>query len=256
MKKTKFYLMLLILTGMIFILAACDLDKLKNQSPALPPVDDSEPAPSEDDLFPTAPADPEDEPIEESDDGLLPPVAVIRAREMLAEREAIPVDQIEIISFLRAEWSDSCLGLGGPAESCLAAITPGWRVELKIEIKQFVARTDEFGEAIRFEGPVALIPVSPVPVDPGESAGSSAPEAAMYAREALAEKLGISLAQVEIVSYESKTWPDGCLGLPRAGEMCTMALVSGWRVELSAGGRSYIARTNETGSQIRFESAL
>jgi hypothetical protein len=35
--------------------------------------------------------------------------------------------------------------------------------------------------------------------------------------------------------------------------MCTMALVAGWRVELSANGQSFIARTNATGSQIRFE---
>jgi hypothetical protein len=256
MKQTKFYVLPMILIGLIVILAACDIGQPDSQSSEMPPVDNSKAAPPEEDLFPTAPAEPVEEPIGESDDGLLPPVAVIRAREMLAEREGISADQIEIISFERAEWSDSCLGLGGPAESCLAAITPGWRVELRAEIKQYMARTDELGDAVRFEGLVALIPPSPLPVDPGESAGASPPEAAIYAREALAEKLGISLAQVEIVSYESKTWPDGCLGLPREGEMCTMALVSGWRVELSAEGKNYIARTNETGSQIRFESTL
>ena len=64
-------------------------------------------------------------------------------------------------------------------------------------------------------------------------------------------------AVFEVVSAEQQTWPDGCLGLPKAGEVCTQALTPGWRVQLEAdvpgGMRSFTYRTDETGSQVRFE---
>ena len=63
-----------------------------------------------------------------SDD--LPPVAVVRAREALAADLNVGVEMVTIESYERMEWTDSCLGLGGPAESCLAALHPGWLVML------------------------------------------------------------------------------------------------------------------------------
>jgi hypothetical protein len=163
----------------------------------------------------------------------------------------IPLDQIEIGGVEQVEWSDGCLGLGGPAESCLAAITPGWRVELHTQEGVTIARTDELGNQVRFEDTDASFPIAPPisqpPVD------GSIPEAVLRAREVLAKQLGISPDKIEIVTFEQKSWPNGCLGLAKKGEMCTMALVNGWRVELSTDGQSFIARTNETGSAVRFE---
>lgn len=84
-------------------------------------------------------------------DGELPPVAAVKAREALADELGIGIEKIEIISQEQAEWSDSCLGLGGAAESCLLVIVPGWRVELSAEGQTYIARTDELGDSIRFE---------------------------------------------------------------------------------------------------------
>lgn len=81
----------------------------------------------------------------------LPPVAVIKARQALADTLGIGVENVEILSYEPAEWSDSCLGLGGAAESCLMVMVPGWKVELSAEGQPFTARTDELGEVIRFE---------------------------------------------------------------------------------------------------------
>lgn len=84
-------------------------------------------------------------------DGELPPVAAVKAREALAAELGIGVDKVEILSQEQTEWTDSCLGLGGPAESCLQALVSGWRVELSAEGQTYVARTDETGDAVRFE---------------------------------------------------------------------------------------------------------
>jgi hypothetical protein len=90
----------------------------------------------------------------ENDDGSgdLPPVAVVRAREVLATELNLGVESIVIENYERAEWSDSCLGLGGPAESCLAVITPGWQVELSVDGGEtYEVRTDELGEVVRIK---------------------------------------------------------------------------------------------------------
>jgi hypothetical protein len=82
----------------------------------------------------------------------LPPVAVVRAREVLAAELNLEVDSIVIENYEQAEWSDSCLGLGGPAESCLAVITPGWQVELSVDGGEtYEVRTDELGEVVRIK---------------------------------------------------------------------------------------------------------
>lgn len=79
-----------------------------------------------------------------------PPAAVAKAREVLAEELNVGVDQVIIQSFERQDWSDSCLGLGGPAESCLAVITPGWQVIMVVGDSQpYEVRTDETGEIVR-----------------------------------------------------------------------------------------------------------
>lgn len=81
----------------------------------------------------------------------IPPLAAVKAREALAKELGIGIDKVEIISQQQTEWMDSCLGLGGAAESCLQVIVPGWRVELAVDGKRIIAHTDELGDAIRFE---------------------------------------------------------------------------------------------------------
>ncbi len=53
--------------------------------------------------------------------------------------------------YSRETWSDGCLGLGGPAEACLAALTEGWQVEMidTATGKRYVYRTNLNGDSIR-----------------------------------------------------------------------------------------------------------
>ena len=120
--KSKFYSLTILMLVIVFVLSACSPGE--NEPVGDPSVDGGEP---------------------------LPPVAVIKARQALADTLGIGVENVEIVSHEPAEWSDSCLGLGGPAESCLMAMVPGWKVELSADGKLYTARTDELGDAIRFE---------------------------------------------------------------------------------------------------------
>ncbi len=182
------------------------------------------------------------EPPVEDNSGL-PPFAAVKARLALAAELGISQDEVVIVSQEQVEWMDSCLGLGGMAESCALVTVPGWQVELSAKGEAYTAHTDEFGGSIRFEE-------INQPPDIGDT---PSPEAAFLAQEALAAKLGVPVSEVAIISSEHTDWPDGCLGLGGPDTMCTMAIVPGWRVELSAEGRTYFVRSDEIGGNIHFE---
>jgi heat shock protein HslJ len=90
----------------------------------------------------------------------LPPEAVLDAQRWLANQLGLPVEQVQIMDQQQAEWTDSCLGLGGPAESCLAVITPGWQVMLEAGEQTYEVRTDETGDTIRSATPLADDPLA------------------------------------------------------------------------------------------------
>ena len=93
---------------------------------------------------------PNNEEVDPESEGL-PPVAAVRAREELSDQLGIGIEEVAFVSFEQATWSDSCLGLGGPAESCLQAEVEGWLVELSVSDEIYKAHTDWLGEKVRFE---------------------------------------------------------------------------------------------------------
>jgi hypothetical protein len=79
------------------------------------------------------------------------PAAIEAARKDLADQLQIPLTEVQVVDYQQAEWSDGCLGLGGPAELCLAAITPGYAVKLEAGGEEYSYRTDMEGKAVRQE---------------------------------------------------------------------------------------------------------
>lgn len=78
------------------------------------------------------------------------PAAAI-ARKDLAGKLSVAEKSIVIIQITETTWNDGCLGLGGPAESCLQALVPGFRVEMLAKGKTYFYRTDKIGTSIRAE---------------------------------------------------------------------------------------------------------
>jgi hypothetical protein len=79
------------------------------------------------------------------------------------------------------------------------------------------------------------------------------PPAVVAAEETLSQSQGIQLGEIQLVSYERRDWPDGCLGLGRANEGCIQVITPGYLVVLQAEGQRYVYRTDETGTMIRRE---
>ena len=60
--------------------------------------------------------------------------------------------------------------------------------------------------------------------------------------------------RLRIVNYSKETWRNGCLEVLKAGEMCTQALVPGYKVTVSDGSQKWIYHTNNNGRNLRLAS--
>ena len=69
-------------------------------------------------------------------------------------------------------------------------------------------------------------------------------EAVGLARRDLAERLGVSDAEVEEAEVSDADFPNGALGAPLRGEMSRMMITSGWRIRLAARGETYEYRAD------------
>jgi hypothetical protein len=78
--------------------------------------------------------------------------ATAAARAHLTRELGVAEAEIEVVSVEATEFSDSCLGLGQPNESCLRANTPGWLVMLGVEGQVYEVHTDETGQQVRIAG--------------------------------------------------------------------------------------------------------
>ena len=77
--------------------------------------------------------------------------AAAAARADLAAKLSVEERSIVIMSVQEETWTDGCLGLGGPAESCLQALVDGFRVEMLAGGETCYYRTDKTGASRRPE---------------------------------------------------------------------------------------------------------
>lgn len=79
------------------------------------------------------------------------PQAVSAVKKHVAEKAGVSEGLVVVLTAYEKEWSDGCLGLGGPAESCIAMITPGYEVTVQVKGTEQKYRTDADGSQIRRE---------------------------------------------------------------------------------------------------------
>ena len=71
--------------------------------------------------------------------------------------------------------------------------------------------------------------------------------------QALAQEMNIQPQEVGLVSAEKADWPDACLGLAGASEVCAQVITPGYRVVLKVGEQTVTYRTNALGDVLRKE---
>lgn len=77
------------------------------------------------------------------------PPAVAAAIAIVAQENNVTPGAIEVVSFEAAQWPDACLGLPAPGEVCAQHVTPGWRIQLRVNGQLVVVRSDDVGANLR-----------------------------------------------------------------------------------------------------------
>jgi hypothetical protein len=72
-------------------------------------------------------------------------------------------------------------------------------------------------------------------------------------RQDLSKRTQLPLATLKLIEAEPKIWNDGCLGIATPEEICTQALVEGWRVVFSNANQRWIYGTHQQGQDMRLE---
>jgi len=109
------------------------------------------------------------------------------------------------------------------------------------------ATTEEPGAApTPRQGVVAVPSETPAENQPAEAApvqqGAYSEEAASLVKQAqddLAQRLGVPLDQIAVVSVSEVVWPDGSLGCPQPGLVYTQATMPGYQIILSTAALQY-----------------
>ncbi|HEY9833912.1 MAG TPA: hypothetical protein V6D26_25400 [Stenomitos sp.] len=174
------------------------------------------------------------------------PRSVVNAiRREIARTYRIPPGQLKVVSATPQTWSDSCLGLGGPAESCAQIlIQNGWRVVVSNGAQTWAARTDGTGRLVRLESQKQPRNNTQLP--------NSVTNAVL---RTAAGQLGVPRSQLQIIEAEPQTWSDRCLGLGSPVELCERALTPGWRVVVGGQQQRLVYHTDDTGSILRLNQS-
>jgi hypothetical protein len=155
MMKTK--LMILVILSAL-LLAACGAPSAPPIVPVRPPSVLPTQAPS---VLPTQPPSPLPEvkpggglvTKPEADVWKNAPAAALTARADLAKQLQIDPDTITLVSVEAVDWPDGCLGIQAPGIMCTMVITPGYRVVLEANGKQYEYHTNETGDVVRLATP-------------------------------------------------------------------------------------------------------
>jgi hypothetical protein len=75
--------------------------------------------------------------------------------------------------------------------------------------------------------------------------------AVQEAKADLAKRLGVSESEIEESSVEDADFPDMSLGAAVEDEMSAQMISSGWRINLSAGGKTYEYRADKYQLRLR-----
>jgi len=79
------------------------------------------------------------------------PVEIVRAA--VAEMRGLSLDEITVLEVMEVTFRDGCLELGQAYESCLSALTPGYRVHFQLPDGDAWYHLDQTGAIFREAGP-------------------------------------------------------------------------------------------------------
>ena len=177
---------------------------------------------------------------------ILPSVVAQSILRDISRRMLIPQDKIRIIAYSQRYWRNSCLEIYRPNEFCTQAFVDGWQVIATYNNKKWRYHTNKNGSILRLSTTDIFSNKETInlPTSIRESLLRSA-----------AQYLNLKTSELLIVQISQENWKDSCLGLEDFNQVCTTALVSGWKVVVMGMGQSLIYHIDQTASVIKLNKS-
>ena len=156
-----------------------------------------------------------------------------------AASEFIGSSRVRVTKAEQVTFTDSCLNLGGPAESCLRANTRGWKVTVKGASQTLVYHTSIDGDQIRLNAAASKLRL------PRNVRNAVLKEARNIS--------GFSSRKLKIVSFKPANWEYGCEDFS-FNNPCDRTDVSGWEVTVSGNSQTSVFFTDATGNQVKLSN--
>jgi hypothetical protein len=176
--------------------------------------------------------------------------AVEQAKQAVAARTQLPEAELTLKVATAAEWPNGGLGCPEPGKMYAQVITPGYRVAIEANGRVYDVHVGPSRAAVcgeRFAGPASRQAQGRLgePLRPDEKPieDPSSPEAkdrVARAKEDLAKRLSIAADTIQLLKYESVTWPDGSLGCAQPGVVYLQVPTDGARIRLAAQDRAWV----------------
>ncbi|MFN8501678.1 hypothetical protein [Kouleothrix sp.] len=192
-----------------------------------------------------------------------PPDELVQAAQLrLAAYLKRPPAQIELQSANREEWPDGALGCPADGMAYPQVVTPGFRLVFTSDNQ---AQSYEVHTGMGTSQLILCADGQPADLGAGASVerhrgDSPAPlddagrAIADLARAALARELQIAESDVQMVAAEPVEWNDSSLGCPSPGQAALQVITPGYRLVLSAQGRTYEYHTDQGKRLVRCEA--
>jgi hypothetical protein len=157
----------------------------------------------------------------------------LTARQDLASRLNVAIDEVQVISVDQSEMAVGTLGCGETGGRRNTGLIMGYEIILNAGGQEYVYHSDG----------TKLAPCSPTDFPGGSQPAAATPSAGSkeqaLAVADLAQLLGIAPSAITVVSVEEVTWPDASLGCPKPGMMYAQVLTPGSRIVLEVDGKTY-----------------
>ncbi len=177
-----------------------------------------------------------------------------QAQEALANWLGISSEEIEVVEIEEVEWPDTSLGCPEPGMAYAEVIVPGWRVVMGVGDEVYEYHSGG-GQRVLCDGeghPLPQVSSEPTVVVPTPLRGVIVPtpfsghleKLIQRAKEDLANRLEVSIEEIEVRYVEEAEWPDASLGCGDVRLVYRPITIHGYRIVLSVGGKNYEYHTD------------
>lgn len=163
----------------------------------------------------------------------------VKSTVLKSASQLIGSSRVRVTKAQQITFTDSCLNLGGPAESCLRGNQRGWKVTVKGARQALVYHTSIDGNQVRLNADASKLRL------PRKVRSSVLREARSIS--------GLPNRKLRIVSFKPANWQYGCEDFS-FNNPCDRTSVSGWEVTVSGDSQNWVFLSNGTGSQVKLSN--